>query len=202
MFNVKRVQEILIAKGYLDNDPGADGDFGQESEHALMLALEAVAARERAVVKATNFDAASAARLAKAHPDIQRLMNEARKRIAFKVLDSQRGKDAQELAFRRGHSKVHFKDSAHNYAPAIAVDIVPDPLDWNDKKSFLAVQEVVGWYDPVTKKGKGLALTLRIPIRWGGDWNMDGSTSDGWDLPHYELHPWRKFAAQSKLFNG
>jgi peptidoglycan L-alanyl-D-glutamate endopeptidase CwlK len=33
---------------------------------------------------------------------------------------------------------------------------------------------------------------------------MDGSktTNDAWDMPHFEMHPWRDWAKQSKLFEG
>lgn len=149
-----------------------------------------------------GFDEKSQKRLAGAHPLLQKLLVEARKEIAFQILDSQRGKAAQEKAFKAGHSKAHFGQSAHNWAPAVAVDLAPVLLDWNDLKAFRAIQKVIGWWDPAKKRGAGLAKRLGIPIRWGGDWNMDGNPADGWDLPHYELHPWRTFAKDAKPFTG
>ena len=147
------------------------------------------------------FDAASAKRLSKAHPLIQKLMNEARKHLPFKVLDSQRGYAAQEIAYKRGHSKAHFGQSAHNWTPSVAVDIVPDPLDWNDLKSFKALQSLIGWYDDKKGAGRGLAKQMEIPIRWGGDWNMNEEHDEKLvDMPHYELHPWRNYA--EKLYEG
>ena len=89
-------------------------------------------------------------------------------------------------------SKAHFGDSAHNYDPAIAMDIVPYPVDWNDTKSFIKLQfEVI----------KPIAKDLGIPIRQGLDWNMNGVVTDETfrDYPHVELHPWRKWARESKL---
>ncbi len=139
-----------------------------------------------------GFDNASAKRLAKAHPLIQKVMNAAREKIAFTIMDSQRGRSAQEYAFKRGNSKAHFGQSAHNWSPAIAVDIAPIPLDWDDVQSFIALAHVIM---PIAKQ-------MSVSLRWGGDWNMDGSTKDGWDFPHYELHPWRKFAEQCKPFEG
>jgi peptidoglycan L-alanyl-D-glutamate endopeptidase CwlK len=126
------------------------------------------------------------------HPKLKLLLNEAIKEYDFMILDSTRGRAEQELAFKLGNSKAHFGDSAHNYLPAIAVDIVPYPLDWEDLKRFKFLQfEVI----------KPLARRLEIPIRQGLDWNMNGKVTDEkfQDYPHIELHPWRTWAKQSKL---
>lgn len=143
----------------------------------------------------STFDKHSAERLSRAHPLLQKLMNEAVKRTAFVVLDSQRGRAAQELAFRQGNTKVHFGKSAHNWAPSIALDVCPLPVNWKDTKPFLVLAQQVIF---------PLANVMKIPIRWGGDWNMNGKTTDESfiDLPHFELHPWREWAKKSKLFQG
>lgn len=148
-----------------------------------------------------NFGASSQAALSKCHPKLQQIANAAIAVIDFRILDSTRGRDAQERAFAAGKSKAHFGQSAHNWNPAIAFDLFPAPYDWNNRQSFIDLWKVIGWNNGAGK-GAGLALSLAIPLRWGGDWNMDGNTSDGWDLPHYELHPWRTWAKQSKLFAG
>jgi peptidoglycan L-alanyl-D-glutamate endopeptidase CwlK len=125
------------------------------------------------------------------HPFLRQLADEAIKKIDFKILDATRGRAAQEKAFALGHSKVHFGDSAHNWVPAVAMDLFPAPYDWDNRDAFIALSNVV----------LPLAKTLGIPIRWGGDWNGDGNLSDGWDMPHYELNPWRTYANRdSKLF--
>ena len=133
-----------------------------------------------------KFTAASRRRLSLAHPELQRLMNLSRDQIAFEIGDSQRGRKAQEKAFASGHSRAHFGQSAHNWSPAVALDIHPLPLDWNNIPSFVALSKVI----------LPLAAQLRIPIRWGGSWTSIK------DYPHYELHPWRDFAAHCKPFEG
>lgn len=138
------------------------------------------------------FGAASKRALFRAHPDLQKVLMEAIKVTDFRILDSTRGKDAQERAYANGNSKAHFGQSAHNYSPAIAVDLFPAPYNWNDRKSFIDLSKVI----------LPLAKGMGVPLRWGGDWNMDGSTKDGWDLPHYELHPWRTWAKTVKLYKG
>ena len=132
------------------------------------------------------FSEKSEKRLALAHPDLQRLMRAAREKIVFEILDSQRGRVAQEKAFREGHSKAHFGQSAHNWAPALALDIIPTPLDWEDLDSFIALSKVI----------LPLAKTMGIPLTWGGHWQKLK------DFPHYELSPWRDFAKHAKPFGG
>lgn len=146
-----------------------------------------------------EFDAGSKARLAKAHPLLQKLMNEAIKKASFTILDSQRGRKAQEEAYRKGYSKVRFGSSAHNWNPAIALDLAPLPLSWENSAKNLDRWRVLQ-IDVI----KPLAASLGIPIRQGIDWNRNGNlTDDGWDdLPHIELYPWREWAKKSTLFLG
>lgn len=139
-----------------------------------------------------SFGSASLSSRAKLHPKLQLIVDEAIKEIDFKILDATRGRAAQEKAFKQGNTKAHFGDSAHNYVPAIAMDLFPAPYDWDNTKAFEALSVVI----------LRIAKAKDIPIRWGGDWQMDGNktTSDNWDKPHYELHKWRDWAKQSKLY--
>ncbi len=141
-----------------------------------------------------KFSAASEARLANAHRLLQELMHEAIKVSDFTILDSQRGRADQEKAVKGGFSKVHYGDSAHNWTPALALDIAPYPIDWNDAKRFRDLQENVI---------KPIAARLGIPIRQGIDFNMDGNLhNDNFvDLPHVELHPWREFAKAARPYD-
>lgn len=209
--------DIQIRLKELGFDPGSpDGVPGTKTVSATMAALDRLgellpskpgATKPAGVVPpppslpASSFDALSQQRLKQAHPLLQKLMLNARERIPFRILDSLRGRAEQELAFRRGNSKAHFGQSAHNFKPAVALDIVPIPLDWEDTRSFRELQEVIGWYDAERKDGAGLALQMKIPCRWGGDWNMNGKADEKLvDMPHYELHPWRNYA--EKLYEG
>ena len=143
-----------------------------------------------------TFSAVSRKRLAQAHPQLQRLMNECIKGpIDFTILDSQRGRAAQEKAFKAGNSKAHFGQSAHNWNPALALDVAPYPIDWDNRARFIQLgQQVI----------LPTAKTLKIPVRWGGDWNMNGKITDEKfsDLPHYELTPWREYAKRSALIGS
>jgi len=140
-------------------------------------------------------DKGSASRLAKAHPLLRQLFDEVALRADIVILDSQRGRAAQELAYRTRRSKARFGQSAHNWTPAIALDVCPKPIDWKDTKPFVTLaKEIV----------LPLAMEMKIPLRWGGDWNMNGKTEDEMfvDMPHYELNPWRTFARDAKPFEA
>lgn len=137
-----------------------------------------------------SFSKASKASRAKLHPLLRSIVDDAIKEIDFKILDATRGRAAQTKAFLQGKSKVKFGQSAHNYVPAIAVDLFPAPYDWENTDAFIRLSRVI--LRIATNKG--------IPIRWGGDWNGDGNLSDGWDMPHFELNPWRDYAKKSKLY--
>jgi peptidoglycan L-alanyl-D-glutamate endopeptidase CwlK len=151
-----------------------------------------------------KFSAVSLARLAGAHPLLQKIMHAALGKYDFTILQSQRGRADQEKAFRAGNTHAHFGQSAHNWDPAIALDVAPWPIDWNDRGRFIALNKVIGCFDPATGYGYGIAKDMKVPLRWGGDWNFNGILTDEHlvDLPHYELHPWREWAKHSKPFRG
>lgn len=139
-----------------------------------------------------SFGPTSAARLRLAHPLLQQVMNEAIKSFDFTILDSQRDRADQEAAFRKGNTHAHFGQSAHNWSPSVAVDVAPNPIDWDNRTAFIALSKIIL---PIAKH-------LSVPVRWGGDWNMNGILTDEHlsDLPHYELNPWRDFARHCKPF--
>lgn len=133
-----------------------------------------------------SLSASSQARLALAHPLLRDLFIAVAAKTPIEVLESQRGRSAQERAFALGHSRAHFGQSAHNWSPAIALDVVPKPINWNNLAAFRALAAIV----------KEEARARRIPLVWGGDWTKLK------DMPHYELDPWRTYAAKCKPFEG
>ncbi len=136
-----------------------------------------------------SFSANTKRLLAQAHPDLQRLADAvAAKGIPFRVTCAWRSKTEQNRAFRAGLSKARAGQSAHNYLPSAAIDVAPGRLgaiNWQDTTAF----------DRLGRAFVETARELKIPIRWGADWDMDGKTTDERfvDRPHIELHPWRNF---------
>lgn len=126
-----------------------------------------------------KFSKKSQERLATCAPDLQRLFNEVIKERDCTVLCGHRTKEEQDEAVRGGFSKTPFPKSKHNPFPSLAVDVVPYPIDWNNKQRFIEFHAYV----------KLIAAKLEIKIRWGGDWDNDGDWRDErfLDMPHYEL---------------
>lgn len=121
-----------------------------------------------------------------AHPGLQKLFREVIKHFDCSVICSYRGKAAQTLAFETGKSNACFGLSPHNFKPALAVDVVPYPIDWldTDRMHYFSGQVM------------GIAEMMGIEIKWGGDFDRDTHLSDErfHDLPHFELKNWRDIA--------
>lgn len=127
--------------------------------------------------------------LLEAHPLLQKLINQFvldYPNFPIQVNDARRGRAEQEKAFAHGNSRAHFGQSAHNYTPAIALDIYPLPVNFNKLQPFR----------DMGIKVKVTAKKLGIPIAWGGDWKSIK------DFPHFELTPWTSYAKKAKLYMG
>lgn len=119
------------------------------------------------------------------HPDLKTIANEVIKHIDIIVLEGHRGEEMQNKMKAEGKSQLRFPQSKHNKMPSLAMDIAPYPVDWNNRERFFYMAGIV----------KGIAVTLKQKglichdIRWGGDWDKDGETTDNRfdDLPHIEL---------------
>jgi peptidoglycan L-alanyl-D-glutamate endopeptidase CwlK len=117
------------------------------------------------------------------HPDLVRVLSLAIQRFDFMVIQSSRTQEEQEADFRKGVSKAHWLQSAHDYSPSFACDCAPVPLNWSDLNSFHNMADAI----------KKAANELNIPIVWGGDWKSIK------DYPHFELSDWRSLAKQQQL---
>ena len=118
-------------------------------------------------------------RLISCHPDIIKVANEVRLYVDSTVVYGFRGEAEQEEAFRRGDSMVHFPFSKHNKYPSRAIDLLPYPIDWFDLRRLYYFGGFV----------LGVANSLDIKLRWGGDWDGDFQVKDQRfnDLAHFEL---------------
>ena len=95
------------------------------------------------------------------------------------VLEGHRGKEKQNAAYDKGNSKLRYPKGKHNQIPSIAVDVIPYPIDWEDRDRMHYFAGFV----------LGIAKKTKLKIRWGGDWNMDTHTKDNRfdDLVHFEI---------------
>jgi len=106
--------------------------------------------------------------------------------IDISALSGFRDKAEQETLVRQGLSKTHWPNSKHNknaegqlHPGAMAIDIAPFPIDWDDGERFIYM---AGMFMMVAKM-------LGHKIRWGGDWDQDTEIKDTTfrDLGHFEL---------------
>ena len=126
-----------------------------------------------------KFGKSSKKRLDTAHPHLQKIFNEVVKVIDCSVLEGHRGKELQDKYFNEGKSKVKFPNGRHNKLPSLAVDVTPYPIDWNDRERQTLFAGFV----------LGIARSMDIKLRWGGDWDMDFEVQDNRfdDFPHFEI---------------
>ena len=126
-----------------------------------------------------RFSRKSLLKLETLHPDLRKLCEEAIKLVDFTVLEGYRSAARQQDVYDQGASKARPGYSLHNRWPSEAVDLAPYPIDWQNRERFNHLAGVL----------VGLAHAHGIALRWGGDWSMDGETTDNTfdDLPHFEL---------------
>jgi peptidoglycan L-alanyl-D-glutamate endopeptidase CwlK len=101
------------------------------------------------------------------------------KYVDCSVLEGHRGEERQNKLFDEGKTKVKYPNGRHNAKPSRAVDVVPYPVDWKDRERFHLFAGFV----------LGIARSMDIKLRWGGDWNMNFEVDDNKfdDFPHFEL---------------
>ena len=117
--------------------------------------------------------------LSTCHEDLQKVFNEVIKYVDCSVLEGHRDERTQDRLFEEGKTKVRYPMGRHNSSPSRAVDVVPYPIDWEDRERFHLFAGFV----------LGVARRMGITLRWGGDWNMNFEVDDNnfYDFPHFEL---------------
>ena len=113
------------------------------------------------------------------HPDLKKVLNEVIKHVDCSVIEGHRSAERQNKLFEEGKTKVKYPNGRHNSNPSRAVDVVPYPIDWDDRERFHLFAGFV----------IGIAKSMEINLRWGGDWNMNFEVDDNNfdDFPHFEL---------------
>ena len=133
-----------------------------------------------------RFSDVSVSRLSTCDLELQVLFFEVIKHVDCIVLEGHRGEAAQEEAFKKGTSQVHWPHGKHNSIPSQAVDVAPCPIDWNNLKRFYWFAGIVmGTAEQLKAQGK-----MKRSIRFGGDWGRDFDITNekGFlDLVHFEI---------------
>lgn len=128
-----------------------------------------------------SFSKTSKKKLESCHFDLQKLFKAVIEHFDCKILEGYRSQIDQDYLFSLGKSKLKYPNSKHNSVPSEAVDVVPYPIDWNDRDRFHFFAGFVC----------AVAGALKIKIRWGGNWTgdlVDGfKKNDFDDLCHFEV---------------
>lgn len=133
-----------------------------------------------------QFSKASVLKLRTCHTLLQALFDTVILTYDCTVIEGRRGKIRQNNLQAAGLSKVVWPHGKHNVltptALALAVDVAPyikgKGVSWNAKQCYH-----FGGYVLAT------ANQIKIPVRWGGDWDQDYDVLDQEfnDLVHWEL---------------
>ena len=126
-----------------------------------------------------RFGRKSKERLATCDEKLQVLFKEVIKYVDCSILEGHRGEDRQNALYEEGKTKVLYPRGRHNADPSRAVDVVPYPIDWEDRERMTLFAGFV----------LGIASQMGLNIRWGGDWDQDFEVQDNKfdDFPHFEL---------------
>ena len=126
-----------------------------------------------------RFGKRSKERLATCDTRLQEVFNEVIKYVDCSILEGHRDKERQNQLHIEGKTKVKYPNGRHNSSPSNAVDVTPYPVDWADReRQTLFAGFVIG-----------IARSMGITLRWGGDWDMDFQVMDNRfdDFPHFEV---------------
>lgn len=106
-------------------------------------------------------------------------MQEAVKVIDIKIIAGRRNEEQQTAAFEAGNSQVEWPNSTHNSDPSNGVDVAPWPINWKDTERFVYMAGII----------MGIAHTMGIDLRYGGDWDQDTEVLDETfrDFGHFEV---------------
>ena len=105
----------------------------------------------------------------------------------YTIVHGWRGEEIQTVLFESGASKKPWPESKHNHEQggepcSLAIDFAPwinGAIPWGDTHAFAVIAGV--WFSAAKEQG--------AVLRWGGDWDMDGSTEDQtfMDWGHMEI---------------
>lgn len=128
-----------------------------------------------------RFGRRSKERLRGVDAKLQNVLNRVVKYFDITVIEGVRSQERQDELVAQGKSKTKFG----KHVQGRAVDIAPYPIDWESRDDFHYLGGFV----------LGVAASMGINVRWGGDWNGSSlkesarTTKDNNfdDLVHFEL---------------
>ncbi len=65
---------------------------------------------------------------------LQNIFNEVIKHVDCSVIEGHRDQKRQDKLYDEGKTKLKFPHGRHNADPSLAADVVPYPIDWEDRE--------------------------------------------------------------------
>ncbi len=137
-----------------------------------------------------SYGTKSKAKLATVHDSMVMVADLALVRSPYDItiVHGWRGEEIQNALYESGASLKIYPNSKHNHLDndgfplSLAIDFAPwvdGAIPWGDTHMFCIVAGVI----------MSVAEELNVPVRYGGDWDGDGSTKDQtlMDWGHLEL---------------
>lgn len=117
------------------------------------------------------FGGRSKAALATCHVDMRRVSEDIIKWYDHSIIWGHRDEETQNEMYNRVPrvTKARWPDSKHNELPSLAIDFAPWPLLYEAPEEDFCV--IAGAY-------MFRGYELGIEVGWGGDWNLNRTTSD------------------------
>jgi peptidoglycan L-alanyl-D-glutamate endopeptidase CwlK len=118
------------------------------------------------------------------HPILQDVADYILQNIAdITLLSGHRTERQQNHLFTMGRSRLQYPKSKHNRFPSEALDFQPYPYPDQEPELWAGLALVAGAAIAYAEQKHG------VKLRWGGDWNQNGSVVDNGfdDLFHLEL---------------
>jgi peptidoglycan L-alanyl-D-glutamate endopeptidase CwlK len=128
------------------------------------------------------FSQSSKKKLETCDPRLQLLFSQIVETFDCTIVEGHRPEDKQNEYYETGKSRLPWPKGKHNQLPSKAVDVGPfinGSVSWDPKHCLYFAGFVMG-----------VATSLGIKLRWGGDWDMDyeAMTDQSFqDLVHFEL---------------
>ena len=134
-----------------------------------------------------KFGKTSTDRLETCTDNIQKIMKVVVKEFDISVVWGHRGREAQNKAYMSRNSTKQWPDSKHNKVPSKAIDVIPFPSGWPKENSPHYRKQLNAFYH-MAGIILGIAATMNVRLKWGGDWDMDDDFTDQTfdDLAHFE----------------
>jgi len=115
-------------------------------------------------------------------PELQGMVDALLTYMDVSLTTGHRTEKAQNALYPK-YTQVRWPDSKHNRFPSVAVDLQPYPYPDNENDLRAALGYMAGLCYII-------AEAQGFQIRWGGDWNRNGSVTDNGfdDLFHIEVY--------------